>query len=294
MLWNHGAYKKCTSDYAVYQRGKKLWTKNTWKNWFRVQGRDSVLAEIPAGSTAVPSTHLGLPDEPVGVGMVQLLHDSLDSSSYFLWIRITTVHHLQHINTRAFSSKECFYVITKCVGWWWGHSQGHQGLATSVPTTPPALIKELHGTSARVVSLCLHASCTPSNSIQTARNVWMCYLGTQLVGMVEMAWQLNLMISELFSNLTDSTVLRFWPHGHRAVTGVTHRHGERVGWEEDDDIFPLVRWKEVQFLLYVIGKALVRKQKGKGLDQELLKGNTCSQMRQQLPHARLPSKCANS
>lgn len=57
----------------------------------------------------------------------------------------------------------------------------------------------------------------------------MWYLGTRLVGMVEMAWQLNLMISELFSNLTDSTVLRFWPHGHRAVTGVTHRHGERVG-----------------------------------------------------------------
>lgn len=49
---------------------------------------------------------------------------------------------------------------------------------------------------------------------------------------------------------------------------VTHRHGERVSREKDDNIFPFVRWKQVQFLLYVIGKALARKKEqrlGSGL-----------------------------
>lgn len=60
-----------------------------------------------AGSfTASLSTYLGLPHKPVRVGVVQLLHDSLDSSSHFLRIRITTVHYLQHKNTRCFSSGE--------------------------------------------------------------------------------------------------------------------------------------------------------------------------------------------
>ena len=37
---------------------------------------------------------LGLPHEPVGVTVVQCLHDSLDRRPHLLGIRVSTVHHL--------------------------------------------------------------------------------------------------------------------------------------------------------------------------------------------------------
>lgn len=50
------------------------------------------------------STYLGLPHQPVRVGVVELLHDPLDSGSHFLRVRIATVHHLHHRHSTALSA----------------------------------------------------------------------------------------------------------------------------------------------------------------------------------------------
>lgn len=41
------------------------------------------------------ATHLGLPDQSVGVRITQLLHDSVDSGSYLLGIGVPSVDNLQ-------------------------------------------------------------------------------------------------------------------------------------------------------------------------------------------------------
>lgn len=40
-------------------------------------------------------TYLGLPNQSVGVGVTQLVHDSLDSGAYLLRIGVPSVDHLQ-------------------------------------------------------------------------------------------------------------------------------------------------------------------------------------------------------
>lgn len=41
------------------------------------------------------ATYLGLPDQSVGVGVIQLLHDSLDGGAHLLRIGVPSVDHLQ-------------------------------------------------------------------------------------------------------------------------------------------------------------------------------------------------------
>ena len=41
------------------------------------------------------ATYLGLPNQPVGVGVTQLVHNSLDSGAHLLRIGVPSVDHLQ-------------------------------------------------------------------------------------------------------------------------------------------------------------------------------------------------------
>lgn len=41
------------------------------------------------------ATYLGLPNQPVGIGETQLIHDSLDSGAHLLRIGVPSVDHLQ-------------------------------------------------------------------------------------------------------------------------------------------------------------------------------------------------------
>lgn len=54
--------------------------------------------ELTAGKR-VEATYLGLPDKSVGVGVTQLLHDSLDSGAHLLRIGVPSVDHLQQRHT---------------------------------------------------------------------------------------------------------------------------------------------------------------------------------------------------
>lgn len=41
------------------------------------------------------ATYLGLPNQSVGIGVTQLIHDSLDSGAHLLRIGVPSVDHLQ-------------------------------------------------------------------------------------------------------------------------------------------------------------------------------------------------------
>lgn len=71
----------------------KFWEKDPPKyRWLRARWHCNLL------------TYFGLPNKSVRVGILQLLHDSLDSSSHLLRVWITAVHDLWHRNINlAFS-----------------------------------------------------------------------------------------------------------------------------------------------------------------------------------------------
>lgn len=52
-------------------------------------------------------TYLGLPDQSVGVGVTQLLHDSLDGGAHLLRIGVPSVDHLQRRHKGVRSPKLC-------------------------------------------------------------------------------------------------------------------------------------------------------------------------------------------